>query len=365
MFAPSATPYPDMKTTSTFIPLALLSMSLLHAQPANSNGKGHAGNSGNANAGGTTTGAVSPTGANGSAGSTSGATNAGNTGVSGSPATAVSATDKSALRAAAAFELPRLKAGGNATNPVAVPKGRATKTDLAADSRGQARRAASQGLDYLAIDGGTAWAADIRGAEPDITFVSFFAYVSEGSTIDIAGAKIVIRPAKEPGCVQMQIGRPGPQGMQWRNFGGPVRQEPYDGAPLAALPVLTVRLDGTAGIWDLYVGPRLGAFDIPLGKLPTGANREFRLHAGPHGARVCGLVSSDDNPLFVDANRNGIDDAFEAQRDPATSLKGRKAGIARSELAKAWQQDQQARNVQPWPVRRPLPDNAKGKGKNG
>ena len=81
------------------------------------------------------------------------------------------------------------------------------------------------------------------------------------------------------------------------------------------------------------------------------------------GARICGLISSDDNPLFADENRNGIDDAFEAQQTPGASLAGRKAGTARSQLAKAWQEDQQARPVQPWPVRRPLPDNAKGRGK--
>ncbi len=161
----------------------------------------------------------------------------------------------------------------------------------------------------------------------------------------------------------MQIGRPGTKGMQWRNFGGPVRLEPYDGAPLAALPILTVRLDATAGIWDLYVGPRIGVVDMPLRKLPEGATRQFSVRAGAPGARVCGLISSDDNPLFVDENRNGIDDAFEAQHSPGVSLQGRKAGSARSQLAKAWQEDQQLRTVQPWPVRRPLPDNAKGKGK--
>lgn len=263
-------------------------------------------------------------------------------------------------RASASFELPRLKAHGSSRDPQAVPRGKSTVHELKANGRAQAQ--ASDGVDYLSLDGNTTWASAIRGAEKDITFVSFFAYVSEGSSIDIAGAKIVIRPA-QAGYVQMQIGRPGAKGVQWRNFGGPVRLEPYGGVPLAALPVLTVRLDGTAGIWDLYVGSRLGAFDIPLGKLPAGATREFHLRAGAAGARVCGLISSDENPLVVDINRNGIDDTFETQQDPNAAIAGRKAGIARAQLAQAWQQDQQTRNVQPWPVRRPLPDTAKGKAK--
>lgn len=267
------------------------------------------------------------------------------------------------LRASAAFELPRLKSRGRAPDGSAVPKGRATVHELSPKGKAGTRAAVSQGVDYVGLDGGASWASEVRGAEKDITFVSFFVYGSAGTTIDIAGAKIVVRPGSEPGKVQLQIGRPGAKGMQWRNFGGPVRLEPYNGAPLAALPVLTVRLDGTAGIWDLYVGSRLGVVDMPLPKLPAGATRQFRLHAGTAGARVCGLISSDDNPLFADENRNGIDDAFEARHSPGASLTGRKAGTARSQLAKAWQEDQLARPAPQWPVRRPAPDNAKGKGK--
>lgn len=269
-----------------------------------------------------------------------------------------------ASHAAAAFDLPRLKSQGSPHAPNALPKGRSTVHELSANGKSNARSATSQGVSYLAVDGGTGWASEVRGGAKDITFVSFFVYAGEGTTIDVAGAKIVVRPSKESGKVQMQIGRPGAKGMQWRNFGGPVRLEPYGGVQLAALPVLTVRLDGTAGVWDLYVGPRLGAVDLPLPKLPAGASRQFRVHAGAAGARVCGLISSDDNPLVLDDNRNGIDDTFEAQQNPGASLVGRKVGSDRSQLAKAWQEEQQRLNVQPWPVRRPQPDNAKGKGKN-
>jgi hypothetical protein len=264
--------------------------------------------------------------------------------------------------ASAAFDLPRLKSRGSPHAPNAVPKGRSTVHELSAPGRNNARSAASNGVNYVSIDGSSSWSAsELRGAEKDISFVSFFVYASVGTTIDIAGAKIVVRASTEPDKVQMQIGRRGAKGMQWRNFGGPVRLEPYSGAPLAALPILTVRLDGAAGVWDLYVGPRLGALDIPLPKLPAGAPRQFRVYAGAAGARVCGLISSDENPLFLDENRNGIDDAFEAQQSAGSSLVGRKVGSARSQLAKAWQEDQQRQNVQPWPVRRPLPDTAKGR----
>ncbi|MGH7944576.1 MAG: hypothetical protein ACREH8_17450 [Opitutaceae bacterium] len=310
--------------------LTLAGAVALHAQPSNNRGKGDPG--ANSNSGG-------------------------------APATAGPAQGSTAPRTSAAFDLPRLKSRGSPHAPDAVPKGRATVHELSANGKANARSAASQGVNYVAIDGNTSWSSEVRGAEKDITFVSFFVYASEGTTIDIAGAKIVVRPASEAGKVQMQIGRRGPKGMQWRNFGGPVRLEPYDGAPLAALPILTVRLDGAAGVWDLYVGSRLGVTDMPLPKFPAGATRQFGIRAGSAGARVCGLVSSDDNPLFVDENRNGIDDAFEARQSSGASLVGRKTGSARSQLAKAWQEEQQQQNVRPSPVRRPLPDNAKGKGK--
>jgi hypothetical protein len=122
------------------------------------------------------------------------------------------------------------------------------------------------------------------------------------------------------------------------------------------LPVLTARLDGTAGIWDLYVGSRLGAVDLPLPKLPPGATKQFSVRAGNTGARVCGLISSDDNPLFEDENRNGVDDTFERQQNPGAPLAARSSGHARAQLAQAWQQDQQARQVQAWAVQRPRPD---------
>jgi hypothetical protein len=267
------------------------------------------------------------------------------------------------VRAAAVFELPRLKANAKADDTAAVDKGRATVHELAANGKPTARAAIAQNVSFVEIDPDTSWPSLVRGGAKDITFVSFFVYASPGTSIDIAGAKIVVRASSKPDNVQMQIGRPGAKGMQWRNFGGPVRLERYGGRSLAALPVLTARLDGTAGIWDLYVGSRLGAADLPLPKLPSGATKQFSLHAGSDGARVCGLISSDDNPLFEDENRNGIDDAFERQQNPNAPLATRNSGSARSQLAQAWQQDQQARQVQPWAVQRPLPDAPAGTGK--
>lgn len=257
---------------------------------------------------------------------------------------------------AASFDLPRVKAAGKGGGGGFVARGRATVHDLSPNGRATARPGADPKVNYLAVDGGSGWSSTIRGGAKDTTFVSFFLLASAGTAIDVAGAKILVRAGTAPDTVQLQIGRPGATGMQWRNFGGPVRLERYHGAALAALPVLTLRLDGGAGIWDLFVGGRLGAADLPLRALPADATREFHLHAGAEGARVCGLISSDDNPLFADENRNGIEDGFERQKNNGKLLT--LPGRARTLLAQDSQQDQQARKVatQSWVVRRPQPD---------
>lgn len=259
-------------------------------------------------------------------------------------------------RTSAAFELPRLKTHGNPHDSTAMPREHATIHPLSANGKSTSRVDMSQGVSYVAIDGATSWSSVVRGAAKDTTFVSFFVYASEGTSIEIAGAKLLVRASSKPGYAQMKIGRPTRKGVQWRDFGGPVKLESYSGLALAALPILTARLDGSGGIWDLYVGSRLGAVDIPLADLPKGATRQFTVHAGGEGARVCGLISSDDNPIYDDDNRNGIDDAFERQQNRGALLNPQGGGAARAQLAQAWQRDQQGRQLQSWAVQRPLPD---------
>lgn len=259
-------------------------------------------------------------------------------------------------KATSAFELPRLKKHGKPGEGVAVPKAHATVHELSSNGKASNRSAKSQGVDFLSVDARTSWSTTVRGAADDVTFVSFFVYASVDTSIDIGGAKLLIKPSTKAGYAQMKIGTKTAKGVQWRDFGGPVKLETYGGASLAALPVLTARLDGAANVWDLYVGSRLGAVDVPLPKLARTAPRQFFVHAGPQGARVCGLISSDDNPIVVDDNRNGIDDTFEKQRNSGTLLSATSGKTARSTVAQAWQRDQQTRQVQAWAVQRPLPD---------
>jgi hypothetical protein len=347
-----------MKSTSLLIfAVALLAAIGVQAQPSNGNGKGNGngatGNSGNGNSAGANNGA--------------GNSGAGNSGASSNGSAGGNGGAGTLRQGASKFELPRIKASGKGSGAEPVAKGRATVHDLSSGGKANARAGKSQNVDYLAIDPNTSWSTTIRGGIKDTTFVSFFLCASVGTSIDIAGAKILIREGKTADTVRLQIGHPGVKGMAWRDFGGPVRLERYNGAALAALPVLTLRLDGSAGIWDIFVGGRLASSDLPLRPLPVTASKEFFVHAGNEGVMVCGLVSSDDNPLFTDENRNGIEDGFERQHNSGGLLT--LPGKARMLLAQNWVKSQQAAQArtQTWAVQRPQPDKAPasppGKGK--
>ena len=79
------------------------------------------------------------------------------------------------------------------------------------------------------------------------------------------------------------------------------------------------------------------------------------MKAGTEGAWVCGLVLADENPLYADANFNGIDDGFERQKRGALLPAG--AAIApRQQLAQDWKVAQRAKAPPVLFVNRPLPD---------
>jgi len=269
--------------------------------------------------------------------------------------------------ATAAFELPRLKMRGKPNDAQQMSRDRATVHDLSPGGTPTARAGVDRNAGFLALDHNSSWSSPLRGAAKDTTFISFFVYASEGTSIDIAGAKVLVRASKKAGYASLQVGKSDRKAVHWREVGGPVKFESFDGAPLAALPVLTARLDPKAAVWDLFVGRRLVATDLPLAELPKNATRQFTVRAGSMGARICGLISADDNPFYQDENANGIDDAFEKTRNGGAILAASTSAATRTQLARQWQQDQKARPIASLPVQRPLPDGAPstppGKGK--
>ena len=96
--------------------------------------------------------------------------------------------------AAPSLELPRYKTTGKADAPRLAPT-KVTVADLAPQGLAGARTATKENLNYLALDAGKAWSRPLRGSPNDTTFVSFLAYASVGTVLDIGGAQLTVNPA--------------------------------------------------------------------------------------------------------------------------------------------------------------------------
>lgn len=252
------------------------------------------------------------------------------------------------------LNLPRLKSKGQPGEVAPLARGKVTVDSLAPQGAPGAKVAQRQNVVHLTLESGKPWSRPLRGAATDITFVSFLVNASLGSVIDIGGARLAISPGTRPGYAKLSLGAPGTNLAPGSAFADHVKLETHAGASLAALPLLTVRLDPAAGVWDLYVFQRLVAEDIPL--VETRGARQFTLSPGAQGAMVMNLTLSDENPLFVDANNNGIDDAFEKQKRNGALLAARAPAADRKALANEWKSAQTAAKVAAWKIRRPVPD---------
>ncbi|MGH7945902.1 MAG: hypothetical protein ACREH8_16980 [Opitutaceae bacterium] len=247
--------------------------------------------------------------------------------------------------------LPRL----NTADPARLAKGKYDEDALnvPAGAAG-ARREAQRGIEYLGMDGGAAWSRPLRGSARDVVFVSFCVNVSVGTELNIAGAVLRVGAAQQAGKAEVAIATSSARGAP-RARGFQSSLESYNGKSLAALPVLTVRIDPAAGVWDLFVGTYLHAYGLPLGGESQNAARHVSIRAGAQGAHLCGLVVADDNPLFVDANANGIADSFETARARAP-LPAQAPAAKRNALAKASRAAQEPKQGSVLSGRRPVPD---------
>lgn len=100
---------------------------------------------------------------------------------------------------------------------------------------------------------------------------------------------------------------------------------------------LTVRLDEPRGIWDLYEEGQLIAARIGLGAEGL-ANILTVTSRGPGPTLLDELLLSEQNPLFEDADGDGIDDAFERSvgADPASWDRDRVVGANGATLLESY-----------------------------
>lgn len=246
----------------------------------------------------------------------------------------------------------------SAGQPAAIVATKFTVHDIAANQGGSdVINRKHGGVDVLAFDSGREWSRPVRGSPRDMVFVSFQIYASAATIVDVGGARLGVTASPAGNSVQLMHDAPGPGGAQWRPLEIHSGMAKFGGKSLAALPVLTVRLDPAAATWDLFVGGRLMADNLPL-RATTPAERVFRVRAGGEGALVTGLVMADENPLYEDENGNGIDDAFE-RKHRGGLLTATATPAERAAWAKRWREEQ--RKQPPAPLRTPhlKPDRAK------
>jgi hypothetical protein len=250
--------------------------------------------------------------------------------------------------------LPRLKDNAQPGDAAPVARSKFADTDLAAKDVTGAHAGEKRGAKFLTLDAATDWSQPLRGNAKDTLFVSFSVNGSAGTIIEIGEAKVGVVDSEIDNYAQLVVFDPSiTAGSPWRRLALHVPYEKYDGQLLGSISVLTVRLDPANGSWDLYQGTRMLAEDLPLNA--GSKNTQFIVHGGEAGAMINGFVQSDENPLYEDANANGIDDHFEQQ------AKGRLLGATdskadRKDLIQQWRDHQRTERPAALFVNLPTPD---------
>lgn len=176
-----------------------------------------------------------------------------------------------------------------------------------------------------------AWSATLPAATPaatlartfpaagqSIVFVDVFvkpvaaADAASGGGLQAEGAKVVLVKTGVRGELHAFDGD-GVGGGQWRATGHTVALTAGD--QCAAWLRLTVREDFTAKKWDLYGEGKMIAYDLGFTDAAAAEFGRFAIVGAVDAARaVTGLDAlfiGFDNPLFTDADKDGLDDAWE------------------------------------------------------
>lgn len=201
------------------------------------------------------------------------------------------------------------------------------------------------------------WMRPLQKAGNAPVCVSFLLYASDATVVAVDGAWLGVAASPLGGDLQLMIGEPVAGALTWREAGIHIPPQVFGGANMVALPVLTIRLDPRAGVWDLYRGSTQVADSLPLSKT-TGSDPNhgnFLVRAGKGRVWLCGLVQTEDNPLFDDANGNGIDDEFERTKQGAL-LPSNLTATQRAAVAKEWREAVATQMYEAWLIEKPRPD---------
>ena len=247
----------------------------------------------------------------------------------------------------APLSLPRLAPEANKLGKKPVSSEAFQVLNLAPDQR--AKQKSRGGAGYLEIEPGAEWQQRLRIQRGGANYVSFTLNASLGTQIDVGGASLVIEQSeRDPSYAAIQAANPEDRiihhEMPWMLF---------DGARMAPLNIVTVKLDRKAGTWAMWFRDVLVAADMPLS--PQSNAAQIHITAGKAGVWLCGLVCCDENPLFEDANDNTVPDDFE-QKILGKLLSKNASDQTLANLRLAWDEEKRTRPPSEFILTTPLPD---------
>lgn len=204
-------------------------------------------------------------------------------------------------------------------------------------------------VSYLEMEPESKWRHNLRNQKPGVNYVSFTLNASSGTQVEIGGAAFVIEQSQRdaayaairPIGTTKRIEHETP----WLLFGG---------ARMAALDIVTVKIDRKGGTWALWFRETLVAIDLPLAT-QRGTPNEIFITAGRGGVWLRGFVCSDENPLFEDINDNTVPDDFE-QKAIGRLLEAHVADETAAALRHAWLKERLSHPPAEFLLTAPLPD---------
>lgn len=205
--------------------------------------------------------------------------------------------------------LPRLSSQSSIHGSIKLASEAFEVEPMTGNSEVECRIRYRKGKPYFALAAGENWARPIRKFRAEVSYVTFSIYGSIGTELAVGGLRFRLNESsvdKAFAAVEVQDRNGGSE--RWKGLNYEIPLQPYGGLPMAALQMVTVKLQSQRGSASVWIRNILVCSDA--GYIPE-KNARVEVAAGPQGAWVCGIVYAEENPLYVDANKNDIPDEFE------------------------------------------------------